>query len=127
MTFTFADGLLLVIAVTLLVMASQLMRLVHQISEAVGKLEKLGEAIDEVRRLARNADTALLEVRKTGGRIDRIAETIEQGTTLVRQLFIPLSCRLGALAAGAKAGFGVLRRGASRHGNGAVAVRGGVE
>jgi hypothetical protein len=126
MTVTLTDGLLLVIAVTLLVMASQVMRLVQQVAVAVGKLEKLGEAIEEVRGLAHNAETALLEARKTGARIDHIVETIEQGTTLVRQLVMPFSWRLGALAAGAKAGFGVLQRGAFRHGNGAVAVRGGV-
>lgn len=127
MTFTLADGLLLVIAVTLLVMTGRPMRLVHQVSEAAGKLEKLGEAIDEVRQPARSAETALLEVRQTGGRIDRIAETIEHGTTLVRQLLLPVSWRLGALAAGVKAGIGVLRCGTFRHGNGAVAARGGVE
>ncbi|PIQ84341.1 MAG: hypothetical protein COV75_02815 [Candidatus Omnitrophica bacterium CG11_big_fil_rev_8_21_14_0_20_63_9] len=127
MAVTLGDGLLLVIAATLLVMTSQLIRLVQQVSEAVGKLEKLGETIDEVRQLARSAETALLDVRKTGARIDRIVETVEQGTTLIRQLFMPFSWRLGALAAGAKAGFEVLRHGTFRHGNGAVAVRGGVK
>ena len=69
MAVTLGDGLLLVIAATLLVMTSQLIRLVQQVSEAVGKLEKLGETIDEVRQLARSAETALLDVRKTGARI----------------------------------------------------------
>jgi hypothetical protein len=126
MTFTLAEGLMLVIALTLLVMAGQLIRLVQQVSEAAGRLEKLGEAIEEVRELVRNAEAALLDVRQTAGRIDRIAETVEHGSALVRQLVAPFTWRLGALAAGVKAGFGVLQRGGIRHGNGTAAARGGV-
>lgn len=127
MTVTLADGLLLVIAVTLLVMASQLIRLVRQVAAALGKMEKLEEAVEEVRGLVRNADTALLEARKTAARIDRMVGTVEQGALLVRQWVMPFSWRLGALAAGAKAGFGVLRQGVFRHSNGAVAARGGIQ
>lgn len=126
MTVTLADGLLLVIAVTLLIMVSQLVRLVQQVAGTVGKLEQLGEAIEEVRGLARHAETALLEARRTGARIDTIVKTVEQGARLVRQVVMPFSWRLGALAAGAKAGFEVLQQGAFRHSNGAGAARGGV-
>lgn len=117
MSFTLADGLLAVMAVALAVIAVYVIRVARQVSETV----------DAVRQLARNADAALSDLRRTGGRVDRIVETVEQGSVLVRQMFLPVSWRLGALAAGAKAGFGVLWRGTSHHGNGTVVARGGVK
>lgn len=124
MTLTLADALLLVIASTLLVMTIQLMRLAGRISEAAGELrDAIKELRPDLRRLVRNAEEALADVRRTSGRIDRIAETIEDSATLARQLLTPLSTRLGALMIGVKTALTALRRGGSPHGNGVATVR----
>ncbi len=120
MTFTLTDVLLLVIAGTLLVMAIQLVRLGGRMLEAADELkDAMKELRPELRRLVREAEGALADVRRTSGRIDHIAETVEEGAMLAQRILAPLSTRLGALITGVKTAFVVLRRGALHRGNGA--------
>ena len=112
MTFTLTDVLLLVIAGTLLVMVIQLVRLGGRMAGAADALrDAMKELQPELRRLVRNAEEALADVRRTGGRIDRIAETAEEHIMLVQRILAPLSRRLGALIVGVKTAFVALRRG----------------
>lgn len=125
---TLTDGLLLVIAVAVLIIAVQLLRLVGSVSKAADKLEELWNAFEDARpellRTVREAHEVLAGLRDTIGRIDGIAETVEEGAALARRLRFSFA-RLAAVVTAAKAGFEVLRRGGSHHGNGAVAARGG--
>ncbi len=124
MTFILTDVLLLVISGTLLVMTIQLTRLSGRVSEAASELkDAIEELRPDLRRLVHDAEGALTDVRRTSGRINRIAETVEESTTLARHLLAPLSTRLGALVTGVKTAFVALRRGESHHGSGAEAAR----
>ncbi len=126
MTFTLTEVLLLVIAGTLLVMTIQLMRLSGRVSEAAGELKgAIEELRPELRWLMRDAEEALADVRRTSGRIGRIAETVEESMMVARHLLAPLSTRLAGLITGVKTAFVALRRGESQHdGNGAELARG---
>ncbi len=104
MTFTLMEGLLFIIAVTLMAVAGLLIWLAVRGSKVSGEIEEV-----------------LADVRKIFRRIDGIAETVEAGAALVRQALVPSLTRLGALISGVKRGFRVLLgRGASHHGNGAM-------
>ena len=118
---TLTEMLLLVIAVTLLVVSAQVIRLAARVSKAADALDELQPGVS---RLVREAEEALADVRKTSGRIDRLTETIEHGTVVARQLVVPFLTRVGALVIGAKAGLEVLRRVAFHRGNGTVVARG---
>ncbi len=124
MTFTLTDVLLLVIGGTLLVMTIQLVRLGGRM---VGAADELRDAIQELRpelrRLVRDAEGALADVRRTSGRIGRIAETVEEHTRLAQRILAPLSTRLVALIIGVKTAFVALRRGTFHHGNGVAVAR----
>lgn len=105
MTFTLAEALLFIIAGMLMVMTGLLVWLAVRLSKVSGEIEG-----------------GLADLRKTVGRIDGIAETVEMGAALARQVLAPSLTRFAALVTGVKKGFGVLRGGgASRHGNGAMA------
>ena len=98
MTFTLAEVLLLIIAGTLMVVAGLLIWMVVRVSKVSGEIQE-----------------GLADVRKTIGRIDGIAETVEVGAALVRQALVPSLTRFVALASGIRKGFGVLRNGAMAH------------
>mgnify|MGYP001574895716 CR=1 FL=1 len=97
MTLTLTEILLSMIAGALLVMAGLLVWM------AVG-------VWPELRRLMRSADAVLADIRKTVGRIDGIAETVETGAALARQVLAPAWARVGALVSGAARGFRALLR-----------------
>ncbi len=91
MTFTLTEILLVIIAGTLMVVAGLLIWLSVRVSKVSGKTEKV-----------------LVDVRKTVGRIDGIAETVESGVALARQALAPSLTRFGALVSGVKKGFRML-------------------
>ena len=91
MTFTLTEILLVIIAGTLMVVAGLLIWLSVRGSKVSGKTEKV-----------------LVDVRKTVGRIDGIAETVESGVALARQALAPSLTRFGALVSGVKKGFRML-------------------
>ena len=112
MTFTLTDVLLLVIVGTLLVMAIQQARLGGRMARAADELkDAVTELRPELRRLVRDAEEALADVRRTSGRIDRIAEAAEEHVVLAQRILVPLSRRLVALVTGVKMAFVALRRG----------------
>lgn len=78
MTFTLTEGLLFIIAGTLMVVAGLLIWLAVRVSKVSGKAEEV-----------------LADVRKTVGRIDGIAETVEAGAALVSRAKRGLSMLLG--------------------------------
>ncbi len=128
MAFTLTEVLSLVIMALLLLMAGRLMLMAGQVSKAAGELrDAIQELRPELRRLVCEAEGALADVRKTSDRIGRIAGTVEEGTTLAREMLTPVSMRLVALVAAVKVGFGALRRRSSRHDNGTVVADGGME
>ncbi len=118
MTFTLDEVLLFIIAGTLMVVAGLLIWLAVRVAKVSGEIEEMRP---ELQRLMRNAEEVLADVRKTVGRIDGVAGTVEVGVALARQAMAPSLTRFVALVRGVKKGFGVLRSGGvSRHGNGAM-------
>ena len=118
MTFTLTEMLLFIIAGTLMVVAGLLIWLAVRVSKVSGEIE---EVRPELRRLMRSSEEVLADVRKTVGRIDGIAETVELGTALARQALAPSLTRFGALVSGVKRGLRVLLGGSAFHqGNGAM-------
>ena len=128
MAFTLTEVLTLVMTALLLVMAGGLMLMAGQVSKAAGELrDAIQELRPELRRLMREAEAALADARTTSDRIGRIAGSVEAGTTLARQVLAPISLRLAALFAVAKAGFGAFKRRPSRRDHGTVVANGGIE
>lgn len=104
MTFTLTEVLLFIIAGTLMVVTGLLIWLVVRVWEVSGEIKE-----------------GLADLRKTVGRIDGIAGSVEAGVALARQALVPSLTRFAALVSGIKRGVGVLLGGgASRHGNGAM-------
>lgn len=91
MTFTLTEVLLFIIAGMLTVVTGLLIWLAVRVSKVSGEIEK-----------------GLADLRKTVGRIDGIAETVEAGVALARQALAPSLTRLGAFVSGLKRGVGVL-------------------
>ena len=98
MTFTLAEALLFIIAGTLMFVAGLLIWLAVRVSKVSGEIEE-----------------GLADIRKTVGRIDGIAETVEAGAVLARQVLSPSLTRFVALASGIKRGLGLLRNGPMAH------------
>lgn len=80
-TFTLTEGLLFIIAGTLMVVAGLLIWVAVRVSKVSGKAEEV-----------------LADARKTVGRIDGIAETIESGVALVGRAKRGLRMLLGGAA-----------------------------
>gem|GEM_PF-2252797 len=93
MTFTLTEVLLFLIAGTLIGVAGLLIWLVIRMSKVSGEIEE-----------------GLSDLHKTIGRIDGIAETVEVGAALARQVLTPSLTRVAALVTGVKRGFGALLR-----------------
>jgi hypothetical protein len=116
-----SEVLLLIIAVSAAGMAAAVVRLVGPVLRATRELERLSRCASELRprldRLLIEAEGGLSDARQLAGRAEAIAADVQALTGSAKGLAVPLLVRLGALAAGAKAGMGMWHRlgGAGRH------------
>ena len=114
MTITVTHVLLAIIAVSVAGMAVAVFRLFSPVTRIARELESLCRCANELRPsidgLLHEIERGLAQMRQVAQRADEIAGDLQAFSGSTRRLAMPLLTRLGALAAGTKAGLEAFRR-----------------